>query len=238
MDETLSPYQPTWRDRVANLLMGTDYERPSPSRRALVEGLVGSSGLGNTGMSVSDLTPVGGVLGLQEDAQHGNKFGMALNAASLIPGAAVAKAVERVGPAVEKAAPDFAKWFGNSKVIDESGSPLTVWHGTNADKIDSFDPSRIGTKTDPGWLGHGFYFTTDKDTAAAYGKNQLPFNLAINNPFDMKGQNFAKLIEEHGGPRGFSNWLRDNGYDGAKMWSQYMALDPNQIRPVVGPGIN
>lgn len=37
----------------------------------------------------------------------------------------------------------FKKWFGNSKVVDENGEPLVVYHGTNAD-FDKFEIGDIG----------------------------------------------------------------------------------------------
>lgn len=108
MAAELRPYDPTWRDRIAAVLMGTDYSAPTPERRNLVQGLLGSSGIGNSGMSVSDLTPVGAVLGLQESAQHGDKLGMAMNGAGLLAMAAPlakASAVSKslLSPAVEDA---------------------------------------------------------------------------------------------------------------------------------------
>lgn len=36
-----------------------------------------------------------------------------------------------------------------------------VYHGTNAPPFDRFDPALIGSATDEGELGHGFYFSTD-----------------------------------------------------------------------------
>ena len=39
--------------------------------------------------------------------------------------------------------PAFREWFGNSKVVDESGKPLVVYHGTSGD-FDVFRPSRMG----------------------------------------------------------------------------------------------
>lgn len=51
----LRPYEPTWRDRLASLMMGDG--RASPERRRFVEGLLGSSGLGNTGKGDKKLTP-------------------------------------------------------------------------------------------------------------------------------------------------------------------------------------
>ena len=61
----------------------------------------------------------------------------------------------------------FKKWFGDSKVVDESGKPLVVYHGTNA-QFDTFSYDKIGTN---GTVeGVGFYFTDDADTAAGYKK--------------------------------------------------------------------
>lgn len=35
--------------------------------------------------------------------------------------------------------PEFKEWFGNSKVVDEQGVPLKVFHGTTTKKIDIFN---------------------------------------------------------------------------------------------------
>ena len=39
--------------------------------------------------------------------------------------------------------PEFKNWFGNSKVVDENGKPLVVYHGTNADFY-IFDTEKFG----------------------------------------------------------------------------------------------
>ena len=105
----------------------------------------------------------------------------------------------------------------------------TVYHGTNAEPFDSFDPSRIGSTTDDGWAGRGFYFSTDPSVADAYGRNRVAATLDVKNPYEFQG-NFSKEVAAQGGPEGFSNWLRSNGYDGVNLWSQRMALDPQQIK--------
>lgn len=56
-EATLAPYQPSWRDRLAQALMGDG--RPSPARESFVRGLTGSAGLSGTGMGVLDATPLG-----------------------------------------------------------------------------------------------------------------------------------------------------------------------------------
>lgn len=60
----------------------------------------------------------------------------------------------------------FRNWFGDSKVVDENGQPLVVYHGTNAD-FTEFDASRLGSR-DAGFYGAGFYFTPDQVDAEAY----------------------------------------------------------------------
>lgn len=82
----LRPYEPTWRDRIAQMMMGNG--RASPERRRMVEGLLGSSGLGNTGMGVVDVTPVGGLLQAQEAVSEGDPRGATL---AIIPPLAASK---------------------------------------------------------------------------------------------------------------------------------------------------
>lgn len=77
----------------------------------------------------------------------------------------------------ELALRNFWNWFGDSKVVDEQGRPLVVYHGTLAD-FDTFDrnkaSSAYGSK-------EGFYFAK-KDVAENYGF-ALPFYLRIENPY-------------------------------------------------------
>ena len=128
----------------------------------------------------------------------------------------------------------FWDWFGDSKVVDEQGRPLVVYHGTAAD-FEAFDPSTIGSKTDAGWAGHGFYFSSDPTVSSAYGGKTVSAYLSAKNLYKFEG-NFAKEVAAKGGPRGFSDWLRDNGYDGARLWSQVMVLDPTQIKSIHNRG--
>lgn len=47
---------------------------------------------------------------------------------------------------------NFWKWFGNSKVVDENGQPLVVYHGTRS-KFNEFNRK---------YAKNGFFFTTEK----------------------------------------------------------------------------
>lgn len=121
-------------------------------------------------------------------------------------------------------------FMAGSTAVDENGEPLVVYHGTEA-QFDAFDERMIGTATDEGWAGRGFYFSSDPTVADAYGSRRVAAHLSLKNPYQFKG-NFYEQVQAKGGPAGFSEWLRSEGYDGARLWSQYMVLDASQIRIV------
>jgi len=76
----------------------------------------------------------------------------------------------------------FYAWFGDSKVVDEEGRPLVVYHGTG-DQFEAFDVAKIGSNATA--LGYGFYFAVNKDVARGYesdGGTILPVYLAIEKP--------------------------------------------------------
>lgn len=67
----LRPYNPTLRDRLAAALMG---DSKSPSRRAFVEGALGSTGLGMSGpgpggTGLVDFIPGGQIFAIDEAAR-------------------------------------------------------------------------------------------------------------------------------------------------------------------------
>ena len=55
------------------------------------------------------------------------------------------------------------------KMVDEAakkaGYTIKAYHGTPIKGITTFDSKKIGSTTDDGLFGHGFYFTTNKLTA-------------------------------------------------------------------------
>lgn len=60
---------------------------------------------------------------------------------------------------------EFDSWFSGSKVVDEKGFPLTVYHGTSK-SFDDFDEGKIGSSEGRDSLG--FFFTDDPKTARYY----------------------------------------------------------------------
>ena len=83
----------------------------------------------------------------------------------------------------------FKAWFGDSKVVDEKGEPLRVYHGTKAN-FDSFGNAGGRATWDAGYSGKGFYFA-DSGTASVYagkvaGGNIIPVYLKMDNPLIVK----------------------------------------------------
>ena len=92
----------------------------------------------------------------------------------------------------EKSVRNFWRWFGDSKVVDEQGRPLVVYHGTNknqqGDAFTQFDT--YGSNY--GLMGQGSYFTDNADLASSYTKKGrgdtptvYPVYLSIKNPINM-----------------------------------------------------
>jgi hypothetical protein len=78
--------------------------------------------------------------------------------------------------------PEFKRWFGDSKVVDEQGRPLVVYHGTNAD-VEEFAGSDF-----VGWFAKepGLAERYLRDASAFSAPNVMPVYLAIKNPLRLK----------------------------------------------------
>ena len=92
--------------------------------------------------------------------------------------------------------PAFWQWFGNSEVIDDSGNPLPVYHGStgNINKFDLRGRSRTG--------GKAYFFSTDSNFASAYASkggdesgSVYPVYLRIVNPFHYTNTTHLKTLE-------------------------------------------
>ena len=98
--------------------------------------------------------------------------------------------------------PEFKNWFGDwendpenaSKVVDENGEPLVVYHGTK-EAFDKFEPSKISQGVITGQQGIGFYFTQNKKEAESYGSVKEIF-LSIKNPFEIKEGGKSVSVEQ------------------------------------------
>lgn len=82
---------------------------------------------------------------------------------------------------------NFKSWFGGSKVVDEKGNPLVVYHGTGGD-FEAFNKEYQNEATGFGDFGKGFYLSSIYDGSRYYtiGKdNSYIFKvyLKVENPF-------------------------------------------------------
>lgn len=101
-EATLKGYDPTIREQIAQKMMGE--QAPSPERRQFVEGLMGTSGIGERGMGVADFVPLAGqALQAQESYQNRDPKGFLL-ATVPVPGANIeGKIAQGAAAAVERA---------------------------------------------------------------------------------------------------------------------------------------
>lgn len=64
----------------------------------------------------------------------------------------------------------FKNWFGNSKVVDEKGNPLVIYHGST-NNIEAFTTENANPESD---LGSGIYFSNSKEDVAENYAGQGP----------------------------------------------------------------
>ena len=131
-----------------------------------------------------------------------------------------------------KLSPAQEEFFKDSKIRDENGNLKTVYHGTKSD-FDEFSRRKIGSATDPGLYGTGFYFSDHEGTSRNYGDRVIKAHLNIKNPLNLGDFNSKESLAEHlrispdilsdsGGfihpttshTSSFSSALRYAGYDG------------------------
>lgn len=149
----------------------------------------------------------------------------------------------------------FKKWFGDSKVVDEKGEPLVVYHGTdvkfNEFKKETFNKNEISGD----YVGEAFYFS-NKETALKYGKDIIPVYLKSENPLIVNNyKDFEKLIIDMFGmdktnsypayfdikdenPKKIKEEFIKLGYDGLidNLYNQYAVFEPTQIKSVENQG--
>ena len=143
--------------------------------------------------------------------------------------------------------PAFKEWFGDwqndpanaSKVVDENGEPLVVYHGSK-NKFNLFDKKRIGEryKIDK----KGFFFTNSKIHADLYAtkigytyslflsiKNPLEININVPDPiwkWDYEHKSILKKLKNEDGIIIMSEAIYDNGQNQKHI----ICFEPNQIK--------
>ena len=116
----------------------------------------------------------------------------------------------------------FQDWFRDSKVVDEDGKPLIVYHGTLSEfKEDfAFREDLIGSATDPGHYGKGFYFANTPGEAGYYGPNVKAFYLSLQNPLFLDNNTGDYTYPGH-----FKSWAPKLDAIGALSEDKKQALD-------------
>lgn len=138
----------------------------------------------------------------------------------------------------------FKDWFADSKVVNELGEPLRVFHGTRSD-VKSFSNEFIGEGNGASDWGEGFYFTNSIEAANHYaegpGGNVMPVYLRMRNPADrgvMMSPRVQDAIDDGMGFEDVSEVLATMGYDGviidhADGAKEYVVFEPGQIKSAI-----
>jgi len=116
-----------------------------------------------------------------------------------------------------RAAPDtqaFRDWFGNSKMVDRNGAPVTFMHGS-PNAFEAFSDEALGTGSSHASAGLGHFFTTSTSLAEKYadGGNLYRGWLRIEKPYRMpleEAQSFDTVAEA----KARRAALQAQGYDG------------------------
>ena len=111
--------------------------------------------------------------------------------------------------------PEFKQWFGDSKIVDEQGNPLVVYHGTNAD-ISAFWNDYAGSNT----LNYGMYgkapgyFSKNANEATGY---------AVGNPNRTVFQSKSRGINQTNRPN-FIETPTGKIKEGANVMPVYISI--------------
>ena len=157
---------------------------------------------------------------------------------------------------------NFKNWFGNSKVIDNNGEPLVVYHGT-ASKFTEFTHKKAQDKTGRrmkmGWGKGKFYFVESEQIALIAGSGAkergegkeeplaMPVYLKIEKPITGdeyiarleavlgKEQRESEVSERDKAIKKLDISLKKEGYDGIISDLGSLAVFfPTQIKSAIG----
>ena len=148
---------------------------------------------------------------------------------------------------------NFKNWFGDwendpenaSKVVDENGEPMVVWHGRSAE-FNTFEKKegvRFIMGLEDKVKAEGFFFSPDKGLADEFASNSsrhrggkanvVPCFLNIRKPMDLTGEDYDRIYEDVTGweymvgmdtqdnlwgimdEEGMADKIKEKGYDGA-----------------------
>ena len=156
--------------------------------------------------------------------------------------------------------PAQAEYFKDSKVRDDNGNLLVVYHGTNnREETETWDAKskqwnteyKIFTKfKTPDWVDtSGFFFVDDYNNAGGYGSTVYKVYLYIKNPLtiECRGQNYSNINfngethdtyewAEYAKKKGYDGVIFRNVVDGAgyeyfeKPVNEFVTFNSNQVK--------
>lgn len=143
-------------------------------------------------MGTAALQAGGAALGLVPGAVGTAKAVKGIQKSLTAKGAKLTPTIE-VPAAGDITKPSFKKWFGESKVTDNSGQPIVVYHARSGD-FGEFDTAGRG-KT----KGTGAFFSSSADVASTYAvgkdENIVPVYLSMKSPvvIDVNGAHWSDV---------------------------------------------
>ena len=160
--------------------------------------------------------------------------------------------VPDVQPVPTTALPEFKAWFEGSRVVDETGAPMVMYHGTTYD-VESFDIENL-SGVNFGDKSGGFAFFTNKpnaypDSASDYaepgmpGGNVVPAYVALKNPLVYKADGeYSAVFAFDKNAKAIKAAVKAGGYDGvivkytdgSSSEVVVAATRPEQVKSAIG----
>ncbi|XAI97106.1 hypothetical protein [Dolichospermum phage Dfl-JY45] len=134
----------------------------------------------------------------------------------------------------------FESWFGDSKVVDDSGKPLVVYHGTDSG---SYVFKTQAFRRDGSGAGSGIWFTDSRDAAWQYAEESASVDgdqprvieafLALANPYVSDDINDFQVVSAQR-----RDELEAMGFDGIigtypDGIREFVAFSPEQIKSAI-----
>ena len=144
---------------------------------------------------------------------------------------------------------NFIDWFGDwinnpsqaSKVVDENGEPLVVYHGS-PNNWNVYNPKLFANNTDEGDYGQGLYLSSIKSKAEQYGNikelfvnSKIPFRVGLDSKIGSiqeatrRGQ-IVDLFGRENAPEELKQYDSVLYTGGEGKYEEIVITNPNQIK--------
>ena len=124
---------------------------------------------------------------------------------------------------------EFKDWFGDwentpnnsSKVVDENGEPMIIYHGTDK----KFSDFRSGYHKDR------YFFTNDKEFSKSYGTINMEVFLNIRNPFKTNSNvKFTNMFDKGDVDNNYDGVFYDSATEKGEPVNAIICFSPIQIK--------